>query len=87
MELMLPMLRADFTLCDTFSYEEEPPLDCPITALGGMGDLQVLRADLEAWSSQTTGPFALRMLPGDHFFLRGAEFELLQVIARQLQGV
>lgn len=87
MELLMPLLRADFTLCDTYSFDEESLLDCPITALGGIGDPEVTRGDLEAWSSQTTGPFALRMFPGDHFFLRGAEFELLQVIARQLQGV
>lgn len=87
MELMLPTLRADFTLCDTYRYGEEAALDCPITALGGIGDSEVTRADLEAWSSQTTGPFALRIFPGDHFFLRSAEFELLQVIARQLQEV
>ncbi|HLO02369.1 MAG TPA: alpha/beta fold hydrolase [Symbiobacteriaceae bacterium] len=87
MAMLMPLLRADFTLCDTYSYADEPALPCPITALGGLGDPQVFRADLEAWSSQTTGPFALRMFPGDHFFLRNAEFETLQVIARQLQGV
>lgn len=87
MELMLPTLRADFTLCDMYRYDEEAALDCPITALGGIEDPEVTRADLEAWSSQTTGPFVLRIFPGGHFFLRSAEFEVLQVIARQLQEV
>ena len=34
-ELMLPCLRADFTVFETYSYGDEAPLPCPITAFGG----------------------------------------------------
>src|SRR5207253_7552789 len=30
MELMLPLLRADFQLIQTYEYYAEPPLECPI---------------------------------------------------------
>ena len=85
MELMLPLLRADFAVVDTYIYSPKPPLSCPITALGGLRDSGVLRADLEAWGELTSGPFSLRMFPGDHFFLHSDELRLLDVIARVTQ--
>ena len=38
MQLMLPLLRADFAVCQTYAYATEPPLSCPISAFGGMAD-------------------------------------------------
>lgn len=87
MQLMLPLLRADFSVCDTYLHADEPPLGCPVTAFGGLGDANVPRADLEAWAAQTTGPFSLRMLPGGHFFLHESEAMLLHVLARDLQQI
>jgi medium-chain acyl-[acyl-carrier-protein] hydrolase len=84
MELMLPILRADFSVCDTYEYREEPPLDCPITAFGGLQDSGVPRANLEAWREQTSAAFMLRMLPGDHFFLHSNESLLLRLLASEL---
>jgi medium-chain acyl-[acyl-carrier-protein] hydrolase len=87
MQLMLPLLRADFALCDTYAYADEPPLDCPVTAFGGLGDTDVPRVDVEAWAAQTTGAFSLRMLPGDHFFIHEQEASILHVLARELQQI
>lgn len=83
LRMILPLLRADFELSQTYRYEEGPPLDCPIVAFGGLQD-QTTREDLSGWSEQTTGPFALRMLLGDHFFLHTSQDLLLQSIARDL---
>ena len=44
LELMMPLLRADFELCQTYSCEDEPPLSCPITAFGGIDDVDVPRS-------------------------------------------
>ena len=85
MALVLPVIRADLFAIDTYSYREEPPLTCPITAFGGLGDLTVTRDELAGWRDQTTGPFTLRMLPGDHFFLNGARLALTEVVARDLR--
>ena len=87
MELMLPLLRADFSVGDTYIYSARPLLSCPITALGGLRDSEVPRADLQAWGELTTGPFSLRMFPGDHFFLHSDEHQLLDVIARVTQQI
>lgn len=84
MEVMLPIVRADFKLCQTYVYSPGPPLSCPITAFGGLEDKEVTREHLEAWREQSSATFSLRMLPGDHFFLRESESMLLTILSREL---
>ncbi|MFP5263080.1 MAG: thioesterase II family protein [Blastocatellia bacterium] len=83
MRLMLPLLRADIAVCQTYNYTPGPLLSCRMTAFGGIQDMDVTREHLQAWSEQTTGPFSLRMLPGDHFFLHSAEPTLLLAISQE----
>lgn len=87
MEMMLPILRADFSICDTYEYSEAAPLACPISAFGGFEDLDVPRQNLEAWREQTSSSFTLRMLRGNHFFLHTNETLLLNLLAIQLRLV
>lgn len=84
MEVMSPMLRGDFSVCETYAYSQEAPLDCPITAFGGLADLEVPRERVEAWSEQTNSAFLLRMFPGDHFFINTTQPSLLMALAREL---
>jgi medium-chain acyl-[acyl-carrier-protein] hydrolase len=85
MEIMLPVLRADFALYENYVYAPDSPLDCPISAFGGLQDHRVSHSDLEAWRDQTSVSFSLRMFPGDHFFLNTTPSLLLQVLSRELQ--
>jgi medium-chain acyl-[acyl-carrier-protein] hydrolase len=87
MELMIPLLRADFSVCETYEHQSEPPLDCPLTVFGGIGDVEVSRDQLEPWREHTTAAYSLRMFPGDHFFLHTAQTEMLRTIAQQLASV
>ncbi|HMB52111.1 MAG TPA: alpha/beta fold hydrolase [Thermoanaerobaculia bacterium] len=85
MELVEPLLRADFRVNETYEHRPGEPLDCPLTAIGGLGDEDVPREKLERWQEVTNGDFKLRMLPGDHFFLHEtSKRELLDLIAREL---
>ena len=86
MEIMLPVLRADFAVYETYVYVTEPPLNCPISTFGGLQDQRVSRGDLEAWRDQTNGSFSLRMFPGDHFFWNTTQPLLLQALSRELRG-
>lgn len=85
MQLMLPLLRADFALCETYAYTVEPPLDCPLSVFGGLEDGDVERQQLEAWASQTNAATKVRMLPGDHFFINTQQPLLLRALAHDLQ--
>jgi medium-chain acyl-[acyl-carrier-protein] hydrolase len=85
MEIMLPLLRADFALYEKYSYAVELPLGCPIAAFGGWDDPRVEYSDLEAWGDQTTASFSLNMFRGGHFFLNTAPSLLLHALSKELQ--
>ncbi|NJM23682.1 MAG: thioesterase [Richelia sp. SM1_7_0] len=82
MELLLPTLRADFAVLETYIYTTEPPLSCPITVFGGLEDEIVNQDELKAWKEHTNQTFCLQMLPGNHFFLQQERARLLQFISR-----
>ncbi|HEX8921091.1 MAG TPA: thioesterase II family protein [Pyrinomonadaceae bacterium] len=84
MQLMLPALRADFSVCQTYEHTPKQPLTCPLTAFGGLQDTHISREQIEGWREQTTGAFVARMLPGDHFFLHSSQNILLRLIAQEL---
>lgn len=69
MALFTPILRADFTLFETYTYQHEAPLNCPITTLSGSNDSIVKPEYMLGWKSQSTLPIKRHLLSGDHFFL------------------
>ena len=85
LELLLPMLRADFAVYETAVYAPEPPLDAPITVFGGCEDDLVSREELLAWRLQTSGAFREHWFDGGHFFLRGGEAEVVAVVETEIQ--
>lgn len=86
LQLLTPILRADFAVCETYVYRPEPPLACPISAYGGLADAYVSREELEAWQEQTASRFSLRVFAGDHFYLNNPanRTHLLMALARDL---
>jgi medium-chain acyl-[acyl-carrier-protein] hydrolase len=86
-EVLMPLLRADFQLIETYAYSDAPPLDCPIVALGGTHDPAVNRDELAGWRAQTRRACTIHEFPGDHFFIRGAQTAVVQTLARELASV
>jgi medium-chain acyl-[acyl-carrier-protein] hydrolase len=84
LRLLMPALRADFEIVNTYVYTPEPPLDCPISIFGAWQDKEAGRDDLEGWREQTTREFRLRMMPGGHFFLHTAYPAILQAATSDL---
>jgi medium-chain acyl-[acyl-carrier-protein] hydrolase len=82
--LLLPAVRADFALCESYRPLPGPRLSCPIDALGGSDDSLVSRRELLAWQEQTTGEFRLRMYDGGHFFAQSAPDVVLHGVAERL---
>jgi medium-chain acyl-[acyl-carrier-protein] hydrolase len=83
-EFLLPILRADFEVCDTYVCAPEPPLACPLYLFGGTEDAEVGAAQLEQWRELTAGAFRLQMLPGTHFFVQSHRHRLLAEIGADL---
>jgi medium-chain acyl-[acyl-carrier-protein] hydrolase len=84
LQLLIPFLRADFAMCETYLYTPEEPLACPISVFGGLQDDEVSRDMLTAWREQTRGSFKLRFFVGDHFFLHAARASLFQALLQDL---
>ncbi len=85
MDIVLPSLRADFALYESYKYSSGPPLNCPISTFGGLNDQRVKHDDLEAWREQTSVSFSIRMFPGDHFFLKTTQPLLLRALSQELR--
>lgn len=87
MNFFVPMLRADFTLDETYAPKECFPLHCPIAAWGGETDTEALREEIALWKSYTymEAAFALKLFPGGHFFLKEEENHMLHELKMVLQ--
>jgi medium-chain acyl-[acyl-carrier-protein] hydrolase len=81
MELLLPRLRADFALFETYTFQQHAPLPCPITAFAGQSDEYVKTDSAAAWQSQTAAEFQFQSFPGGHFFLNEFASQMLNRIA------
>ncbi|MFE9932329.1 thioesterase II family protein [Streptomyces sp. NPDC005533] len=77
--MVLPYFRADYEVIETYRPEASGPLPVPATVLGGTDDGIPLE-QLEAWQEHLGGPFALRMFPGDHFYLRPRRTAVLNLV-------
>jgi surfactin synthase thioesterase subunit len=86
MASLLPLLRADLTLNETYRHDGGQVLDIPVTVFGGRDDQRVDADELSYWQALTTGPFDVGIYPGGHFFLHDHVAELLGIMSRSLLG-
>jgi surfactin synthase thioesterase subunit len=77
LELMLPTLRADLTLVETYRYRSSAPLECPITAFAWSDDDMADAGSIAEWARETHGGFELERLRGRHLSLVEDPDELL----------
>lgn len=84
MGLFMPVLRADFSLDETYEYYDDAPFGCPITAFGGTEDHEISQDELLAWKQYTTNEFACHTFPGDHFFIKSSQKAFLGTVTEIL---
>jgi medium-chain acyl-[acyl-carrier-protein] hydrolase len=84
LDFVLPTIRADFELCETYEHHPESPLECPMTIYGVLEDHTVEAERLAAWSEMTVGACEIRMFPGGHFYLNSSRSIFLQTFAVDL---
>ena len=87
MELLLPTLRADINISETYRYVPEEPLDCPIMAVYGTHDPETDNESVLAWQRQTRKEFCTHNIPGDHFFLNSSRRILLRHLSLYLKNL
>lgn len=84
LKLLLPTLRADMGVVETYTYSEEPALAIPITAFAGSQDPEATLAEVETWKNHTSRRFDCHQMPGDHFFLNTARDRILRIVNTRL---
>src|ERR1051326_1523951 len=84
LSIMIPSVRADIEIVESFDAGPRTRVSYPISAFGGEADPAVARAHLEDWRSMTTSDFSLRWFPGKHFFMRDCLSDAVSWIAQRL---
>jgi medium-chain acyl-[acyl-carrier-protein] hydrolase len=84
LELLLPGLKADMALIEGYVHHPGIPLECPISAYGGLEDPETTQTELVGWRQQTRGPLSVQMFPGSHFFVHTAQADLLRTMREEL---
>ena len=70
LEMMLPMLKADFSLSERYDTKQQhPKVRSEMIVVGAVDDHLVDFSKLENWKSFTTGSFRLIDFRGGHFYL------------------
>lgn len=76
LNFFLPILRADFTMDETYCISEVVKLSCPILALGGTFDKEANEEAIVKWNEYTKSNFEVSIFEGGHFFIRDKEYEV-----------
>jgi len=90
MAAMLPTLRADLKVIESYRLREPRPLSCSITAFSGKRDMTIAISDVKAWREQTTSSFTHIILEEDHLYLQSARDYLTSCVRQTLlrqQGI
>jgi medium-chain acyl-[acyl-carrier-protein] hydrolase len=80
LDRLLPLIRADFELTETYRYTPRPPLECDIKVYGGVDDQDTSRDGLDKWRVETSKSCKVTVLPGDHFFIVHSQEQILRDI-------
>ena len=77
MTLLMPAIRSDFALAETYRYHAGPPLRMPVTMLCGRSDDHVAPGQMAGWELETQGQGRLHCFDGDHFFIHSSRTAVL----------
>ena len=84
---LIPALRADLKIFETYQYRKREALSCPISVFGGRKDGSMHEEDLNSWGEHTSSDFQLKMFDAGHIFLQshkpGLIGHLRSAIAKQ----
>lgn len=86
LEIVLPAVRADFELTETYKYSDRPPIRASITAIYGADDHVTSKYDMAEWSRETGAGFDLLEIGGGHFMVHSAAKDICSLIQTSLTG-
>ncbi|MFI1866156.1 thioesterase II family protein [Streptomyces jumonjinensis] len=86
-EVVLPVLRADVHIHETYRLADARQLSVPVTVVRGTDDHQVGAEDCRAWAERTTAQCVTRELPGGHMYLADDPAPIFAIMAHLGSGL
>jgi surfactin synthase thioesterase subunit len=86
MRAVLPALRADYRIAETYRGAVTDTVSCPITVLTGDNDPKTTLDEANAWARHTTAAFDLRTFTGGHFFLTQHVDAINAMLSKHFRG-
>lgn len=83
-DFILPIIRNDVTMGETYVHEPSPPLAVPISAGYALQDT-VTSEKIHAWQKHTSKAFTYREYAGSHFFFKENPTPFLEHICTDLK--
>ncbi len=85
MKFFLPVMRADYKLCEKYHCVTKEKLNCPVLTICGENDPQIDRIeDVKDWENFTDGKFELKLINGDHFYFQNDPGVLCRMIEEKI---
>jgi pyochelin biosynthesis protein PchC len=81
---LLPPLRSDYRIVETYHPTADSPLTTPITAMVGVEDDDAPEDSVRAWRELTSGEFRFERFPGGHFYLNERPGEIVKLVTSHL---
>jgi surfactin synthase thioesterase subunit len=86
MQVLLPIIRADSAVTETYVYRQAEPLRFPLTAFASEQDELISMAAVEPWRKYTSAAFDLKLVDGHHLFIQQQAPQMIRVILDKLRG-
>jgi medium-chain acyl-[acyl-carrier-protein] hydrolase len=80
LEVLLPMIRADFAMIENYQYQPGRLLHCPIFAWCGTDDPEVDPTAIQGWAEETRAGLGMFVRSGGHFFLSHHVEEIARIV-------
>ncbi|UJB20532.1 MULTISPECIES: thioesterase II family protein [Lysobacter] len=84
MELVLPTIRADFSLAENYRYRTGPLLNLPISVFAGERDDNRGEGQVDGWSRETSQDCRVVWFDGGHFFIDSQRSQVLEQVGIEL---
>lgn len=80
MELLIPSIRGDFKVHETYKFPQNPELKTSITSIAGDNDNVVTVSQMFGWRNHTSGEYGHHTVSGGHFFIVESRKQCLQIV-------
>lgn len=87
MELILPSIRADFALAESYAYRSGPLLHAPLSVFAGKDDDNKASGQVDGWKRETVGDCRISWFDGGHFFVNTARDPVIVQINAELADI